>query len=185
SFVARLCFSGAVPSGLDQSSADQGCGCITRDRWKAKNRGKLKTVVFNCELKENKKLVSLCSSKDLSNRAGFLQYRYGSPGKIELTYPEIKTGSQLHFGYDAYSRADLSTFILGFENGIYRYELSETTDGGEQEVATRELLVGSPNHRRDMHLTCLDDANLTSNISTLESVVPCDRNHEIVDGGCR
>ncbi|WP_208457139.1 hypothetical protein, partial [Burkholderia gladioli] len=41
SFVARLCFSGAVPSGLDQSSADQGCGCITRDRWKAKNRGKL------------------------------------------------------------------------------------------------------------------------------------------------
>ncbi|MGN4070038.1 hypothetical protein ACS0Y7_36155 [Burkholderia gladioli] len=143
------------------------------------------TVVFNCKLKENKKLVSLCSSKDLSNRAGFLQYRYGSSGKIELTYPEIKTGSQLHFGYDAYSRADLSTFILGFENGIYRYELSETTEGGEQEVATRELLVGSPNHRRDMHLTCLDDANLTSNISTLESVVPCDRNHEIVDGGCR
>ncbi len=44
SFVARLCFPGAVPSGLDQSSADQGCGRITRDRWKAKNRGKLKSL---------------------------------------------------------------------------------------------------------------------------------------------
>ncbi|NIF70961.1 hypothetical protein F3J16_12300 [Burkholderia sp. Ap-962] len=142
------------------------------------------TVVFNCKLKENKKLFSLCSSKDLSNRAGFLQFRYGSPGKIELTYPEIKIGSQPHFGYDAYSRADVSTFILGFENGIYRYELSETTEGGDQEVSTRELLVRSPNHRRDMHLTCLDDANLTSNISILESVVPCDRNREI-GGGCR
>ena len=42
SFVARLCFSGAVPSGLDQSSADQGRRCITRNRWKAKNRGKLR-----------------------------------------------------------------------------------------------------------------------------------------------
>jgi len=41
SFVARLCFSGAVPSRLDQSSADQGRRCITRDRWKAKNWGKL------------------------------------------------------------------------------------------------------------------------------------------------
>ncbi|WP_175033213.1 phosphate ABC transporter substrate-binding protein PstS [Burkholderia lata] len=41
SFIARLCFSGAVPSGLDQSSADQGRRRITRDRWKAKNRGKL------------------------------------------------------------------------------------------------------------------------------------------------
>lgn len=33
SFVSRLGFSGAVPSGLHQRSADQGCRCMTRDRW--------------------------------------------------------------------------------------------------------------------------------------------------------
>ena len=40
-FAARLRFSGAIPSGRDQGSANQGCGCIIRDRWKAKSRGTL------------------------------------------------------------------------------------------------------------------------------------------------
>ncbi|WP_175772836.1 hypothetical protein [Paraburkholderia phenazinium] len=147
--------------------------------------GASEVAVFSCQLKENKKFVSLCSSKDLSDKSGFLQYRYGAPGKIELRYPEDLTGSQSRFGYDSYSRPDLSTFVLGFDNANYRYEISETTEGGDDEGTTaRTLLVSSDDKKHSMKLTCLDDKNLVSNISTLEGVVSCDKKHEIVDGSC-
>ncbi|MCA8225814.1 hypothetical protein LGM69_30580, partial [Burkholderia multivorans] len=66
SFVARLCFAGAVPSELDQSSADQGCGCISRDRWKAKNRGKLKLVKQIAYAGHDTKLLSAEVMRDLN-----------------------------------------------------------------------------------------------------------------------
>jgi hypothetical protein len=146
--------------------------------------GASETIVFNCQLKENKKIVSLCSSKELSDKSGFLQYRYGVPGKIELRYPESLTNSQSHFGYDSYSRPDLTTFVLGFENSNYRYETSETNEGGDEGTSSRALLVSSRDKKHSMKLTCLDDQNLVSNVSTLESVVSCDKHHEIVEGSC-
>jgi hypothetical protein len=91
--------------------------------------GASEVAVFSCQLKENKKFVSLRSSKDLSDKSGFLQYRYGTPGKIELRYPEDLTGSQSRFGYDSYSRPDLSTFVLGFDNASSCYKKHEIVDG--------------------------------------------------------
>ena len=142
-------------------------------------------TVFSCQLKENKKFVSLCSSKELSAKTGYLQYRYGYLGKVELKYPSDAAGSQAAFGYDSYSRSDLNTFILGFSISNYRYEISETTECGQDDGTTlRALLVSSQDKKHNLKLTCLDNANLTSNISTLEDVVPCDKAHEIFDGSC-
>jgi len=153
--------------------------------WSADLCNSSEVAVFSCQLKENKKIVSLCSSKYLSAKTGYLQYRYGSADKIELKYPSTLTESQAGFGYDSYSRSDLSTFILGFNISNYRYEISETTEGGQDDGTTlRALLVSSIDKKHDLKLTCLDNANLTSNISTLEDVVPCDKKHEIVEGSC-
>ncbi|MFP3569726.1 hypothetical protein [Paraburkholderia sp. SIMBA_030] len=143
------------------------------------------TIVFNCELKENHKIVSMCSSKDLTDKKGFLQYRYGLPNKVELTFPKSRENSQAQFGYDEYSRPDLSTFVVGFNNANYRYEISETTEGGEDVgVTTRSLLVSSEANKRGLKLTCLDNKNTVSNISTLDHVLNCDKKRAIVEGAC-
>jgi hypothetical protein len=143
------------------------------------------TTVFNCELKENHKIVSMCSSNHLADGMGFLQYRYGLPNKVELTFPKSLENSQAQFGYDEYSRPDLSTFVVGFNNANYRYEISETTEGGEDEgITTRTLLVSSEANKRGLKLTCLDNKNTVSNISTLEHVLKCDKKHAIVEGAC-
>jgi hypothetical protein len=142
-------------------------------------------VVFSCQFKENKKFVSVCTSRNISDKTGFMQYRYGTEKNVELSYPDNKLNSQSKFGYDSYARPDLSTFILGFDNSNYRYEISETTEGGiDDGITTQVLLVTSEDKKHTITLNCLNNQNLISNISTLETVVPCDKEHEIVDGSC-
>ncbi|WP_186204368.1 hypothetical protein [Burkholderia gladioli] len=141
-------------------------------------------TVFNCDLKENHKIVSICSSSDMSGKLGYLQYRYGKKDAIELVFPKNLDNSKDRFGCDEYSRSDLSTFVIGFENEGYRYEVSETTEGGDEGVTHRNLLVSSLSGKRGAKLTCLDNKNAVSNISTLDQVLKCDKKHEIVDGSC-
>ena len=43
------------------------------------------TVVFACAI--GQKQASLCASADLSETAGSLNYRFGKPGAVELSYP--------------------------------------------------------------------------------------------------
>jgi predicted transcriptional regulator len=142
-------------------------------------------TVFNCDLKENKKIVSMCASKDLSSTRGFLQYRYGNNRKIELKFPGDLKNSRDQIGYDEYSRPDLSAFIVGFDNGGYRYEISETTEGGDENgTTTRSLLVSAKSGGRSLKLTCLENENTVSSISTLDQVLKCDKEHAIVEGAC-
>lgn len=126
----------------------------------------------------------MCASKDLGEGRGFLQYRYGVLDKIELEFPQNLEYSRDQFGYDEYSRPDLSTFIVGFDNGGYRYEISETSEGGDDGVITRSLIVNSKNGARSLKLTCIDNGNSVSVISTLDQVLKCDRAHSIVEGAC-
>ncbi|WMJ08867.1 hypothetical protein [Nitrosomonas sp. sh817] len=44
-------------------------------------------IIFSCSL--GKKTVSVCASKDLSADNGYLQYRFGQPGRIELNLPAL------------------------------------------------------------------------------------------------
>lgn len=127
----------------------------------------------------------MCASKDLSSTRGFLQYRYGNNRKIELKFPGDLKNSRDQFGYDEYSRPDLSAFIVGFDNGGYRYEISETTEGGDENgTTTRSLLVSAKSGGRSLKLTCLENENTVSSISTLDQVLKCDKEHAIVEGAC-
>lgn len=141
-------------------------------------------TIFNCDIKESKKIASICTSNDFAEDRGYIQYRYGTPNKIDLEFPKDLQNSRSEFGYDEYSRPDLSTFVVGFKNGGYRYEISETTEGGDEGITTRSLLVSSEKRNRGTKLTCLDNGNVVSSISTLDQILKCDKEHEIVDGSC-
>jgi hypothetical protein len=45
-------------------------------------------IIFSCPVKRPAKIVSVCASKDLTSDRGYLQYRFGLPGKIELEFPQ-------------------------------------------------------------------------------------------------
>ena len=62
-------------------------------------------IIFSCPVKRPAKFVSLCASKDLTSESGYVQYRFGLPGKIELEYPKDRTGTQQKFQYMHYFRA--------------------------------------------------------------------------------
>jgi len=42
-------------------------------------------TIFSCSA--GKKVISVCASKGLTAEHGYLQYRFGSPAKVELTIP--------------------------------------------------------------------------------------------------
>lgn len=44
-------------------------------------------VIFSCTL--GKKMVSVCASNDFSASSGYLQYRFGQKGALELTCPDL------------------------------------------------------------------------------------------------
>jgi hypothetical protein len=76
-------------------------------------------VIFSCST--GKKLISVCSSENLSSAAGYVQYRFGTKEKLELSFPEpqahpssFSTGGALMYsgGGGAYMR---------FNKGAYSY----------------------------------------------------------------
>jgi hypothetical protein len=48
-------------------------------------------VLFDCAIESKQKKFSVCARGDLTSDTGELRYRYGKPGRIELTYPELAT----------------------------------------------------------------------------------------------
>jgi len=44
-------------------------------------------VIFSCSL--GKKMVSVCASNDFSASKGYLQYRFGQNGALELAFPDL------------------------------------------------------------------------------------------------
>ena len=44
-------------------------------------------VIFSCSL--GKKMVSVCASNDFSASKGYLQYRFGQKGALELVFPDL------------------------------------------------------------------------------------------------
>src|SRR5687767_9985869 len=88
---------------------------------------KTERVIFACVLRRPAKIVSVCASKDLTRDTGYVQYRFGSPAKIELEYPKDRTGTQQKFEYTHYMRAlvDLNEINFSVDGVDYSVVRSE------------------------------------------------------------
>lgn len=47
-------------------------------------------ILFSCPIRGQNKTLSVCGSKKITESAGYIQYRFGTKGKIDLRYPEAK-----------------------------------------------------------------------------------------------
>ncbi len=112
-------------------------------------------VIFSCPVKRPAKIVSLCASKDLTSDTGYLQYRFGLPGKVELEYPKERTGTQQKFQYMHYFRARFDLTEISFTNNGYEYQITDDYNGEEKpSQSIQGVSVTAPGRPKDVSLAC-------------------------------
>ena len=114
-------------------------------------------IVFSCQIKSSKKLVSVCKSKEFTNDVGYLQYRFGIPKRLELVYPKERTKTQEKF----YMHAERLVGIheLTFQIGHHFYtvghytsaELSEVPEGTNKGM----VIVATKGKKKNVGLECM------------------------------
>ena len=116
---------------------------------------KYENVVWSCQAK--KKIYSICSSKDLTETNGYLQYRAGTLERIELKYPPVLQHPKGQFEYGLLAHGA----ILIFKNGLYSYEISEDLIG-------QPWIRVSKDERDISSFRCSDSTQSLTNNSTIE-----------------
>ena len=117
--------------------------------------GKGEKVVFSCPVKRSTKTLSLCASAKLSKTEGYLQYRFGVPGKIDLEYPNDRTGSREAFSYSHYFRAKVDLTEISFSVNGYGYTVFDNYNGEEKPAISEQgVTVTSSNDQKEVTYSC-------------------------------
>jgi hypothetical protein len=136
-------------------------------------------IIFSCRTKSatkrpansSGKIVSLCASPDLGREQGYLQYRYGLPGKIELEFPQSRIGTQQMFHYTHYFRYQVDLTEISFNVDDYQYTVFDDYNGEEKPAISREgVSVTAPGKEKEVSFTCLGRAK--ADYSKLQDVLP-------------
>ncbi|NMF87881.1 hypothetical protein [Aromatoleum petrolei] len=131
-------------------------------------------VVFSCRLKRSTKVVSVCTSRDLLQKpnGGYVIYRFGEAGAVELEYPASRRNSPGQFSYYHYFRPDTDQVSLSFSNVGYRYVIHEDHDemqtpAGSAGVSATEIKSG-----KTVTLECAGDP--VAHWYRIDGAVACD-----------
>jgi len=89
-------------------------------------------VVWSCEAKQ--KLYSVCASEDLTRTTGYMQYRAGQQGNLELEFPQVKQPAEGLFHLTLLPRGA----VIEFSNGHVNYDLREHLVGRTSIVVARK-----------------------------------------------
>jgi len=112
-------------------------------------------IIFSCTTKPSGKIVSLCSSKDLTKDRGYVQYRFGLPGKVELEFPKTREQSQQAFKYSHYFRAQFDQTEISFTSNGYQYSIFDDYNGEERPARSAQgVRITPPNNGKEVTLNC-------------------------------
>jgi hypothetical protein len=138
---------------------------------------KTEHIIFSCLVKRAgkgqglTKIASLCASADLDKDHGYLQYRFGLPGKVELEFPDSRTGTQQKFQYTHYLRYQVDLTEINFAIDDYQYQIFDDYNGEEKpRIATQGVNVSAPGKTRDVSYVCR--GKVTADYSKLDDVLP-------------
>jgi hypothetical protein len=95
-------------------------------------------IVFSCRIRNPAKIVSLCASKELTKDSGYLQYRFGLPGKIELEFPKQREQGRAAFKYKHYFRAQFDITEISFSSDGYEYTIFDDYNGEQKPAHTEQ-----------------------------------------------
>ena len=128
-------------------------------------------VIFSCAVRRPARIVSLCSSKDLTSERGYLQYRFGLPGKIELEFPKERTHTQAQFHYMHYFRAQFDLTEISFSSNGYEYQITDDYNGEEKPAQTIQgVSVTAPGKPKEVSFSCRTKPQ--TDYTDLQAVLP-------------
>lgn len=128
-------------------------------------------IIFSCPVKKPAKIVSLCASKNLTADQGYLQYRFGLPGKVELEFPKERTGTQQKFQYTHYFRAQVDLTEISFSNNGYEYQITDDYNGEEKPAQSIQgIMVTAPGKPKEVSLACRTKPK--ADYTDLQAVLP-------------
>lgn len=81
-------------------------------------------IYFSCSL-ENGKIASICARDNVSPIQGYVQYRYGGVGAVELEYPKKHVAPKGVFYLVDASEGSVNQNIIKFRSGPYTYLLNQ------------------------------------------------------------
>jgi len=112
-------------------------------------------IIFSCPVKRPAKIVSLCASRDLTSDRGYLQYRFGLPGKVELEFPKDRAATQQKFQYSHYFRAQVDQTAINFTIEGYEYSVFDDYNGEEKPaVSSQGVSVTAPGKPKEISFVC-------------------------------
>lgn len=147
---------------------------------------KTEHIIFSCRVKRSAKgaakrpakrlaqppakIVSLCASSDLDKGHGYLQYRFGLPGRIELEFPKSRQGTQQMFTYTHYFRYQFDLTEISFNIDGYEYSVFDDYNGEEKPATSLQgVSVTAPGKPKDVTLACR--TKLNADYSRLQDVL--------------
>jgi len=158
--VSVLCaFLLAYHSGVEPS-LQKGSLCVEGEK-----------VVFSCVIQKSAKVVSLCGSPDLAKDRGYLQYRFGLPGKLELEFPQQKDSSPQSFKYNHYFRAQVDLTEISFSKDNFQYTVFDDFNGEEKPAIKRQGVTVTPSGS-DKEKTLLCQSRAKIEFLGLEEILP-------------
>ena len=128
---------------------------------------------FSCRIANSVKIASVCGARNTSPSDGYLQYRFGLPGKIEFEYPTEQKGSTEHFWWDGRSHADVDDNWFWFKSSGYVYSAFYIEDHkkhrGTQKIRTGILIEKKSDEKWNKTLKCAQPA--TGDFTRLADIV--------------
>ena len=168
-----ILFCGAIVcAAVSFGSSDQSAAATQPDKLQTGTLcEKGERVIFSCPVKRPAKIVSLCASKDLTSETGYLQYRFGLPGKIELEFPKDRTGTQQKFQYTHYFRAQVDLTETSFASNGYEYQITDDYNGEEKPAQTIQGVgVTAPGKPKEVSFACRTKPK--ADYADLQAVLP-------------
>lgn len=125
-------------------------------------------VLFQCMAKN--KAIAVCASHGFSVDSGYVQYRYGTPKKIELQYPAALVPPKGYFWFSSTPYSGGGEARLRFINSGVQYEVFDRTirtgfgaDGLHYPESTAGVMRSSPSHSYK-DILCTTDGALSSEL---------------------
>lgn len=96
-------------------------------------------IYFSCRLMGGK-IVSVCASKDTTATTGYVQYRYGLPASLEMSFPTKITPPKGVFKFVNASEGSINKDILKFKNGDYTYIVHQSYISGLSVIIKKSVI---------------------------------------------
>jgi hypothetical protein len=133
----------------------------------------IEQTFFSCSVAGSGEVVSVCGARNTSANEGYLQYRFGLPGKIQFEYPTNRSGSTKLFWWDGRVHLDVTDDWLWFKNDGFIYSVffieDHDTPDRKPEFRTGVLVEKKGNENAGKDLKCAQRA--TGDFKRLADIV--------------